>query len=459
MNGRPKARSAIALGRPAVGPRRPSIERTPLATDRTYAGDPPTGRSSLARWAIYHLVSLEALLVLFIYGVNIRLLLPSLPLPETVVFGACSLGIGGLVVLRDGVYLRGLPIVIAGLAFAAWMTASYGWSPSQVLAKEALPFILGVNLWALFAGACIVAGSRERTLRLLVLILLLALLLSVIGNYIYLVHGDFRFYRGGTGEWHHRTYLAWGRIVAVGAAIAMGMAVHMRFGSRKQVAFLVALGSCLCFLLISGARGALLSTIVASLFMLTLHRPRFRDGRMYVPQALLVAALGTFALIFYVTYLIYTGQTTTTLGRFLQLFDQAEDPLLRSGANRFDYFAGAYRAWLAAPIFGQGLKGFSTFFCGYDQPGCGAHNVFLQILADFGLIGFVIFAILIFTVICQIAPRKRQDPLLTILYMICIIVLINSLVATDITSSHFIYFFIGLLALRPPPELDEDDEA
>lgn len=429
-----------------------------MATDRIYNADRRESRLSLTRGAIYHLLSLETLLVLFIYGVNIRLLLPPLPLPETLVFGACSLGIGILVILRDGIYLRGVPIVIAGLAFAGWMTASYGWSPSRTLARADLPFILGVNLWALFAGACIVAGSRERTLRLLILILLLALLLSLIGNYIYLVYGDFRFYRGAADDWHNRTYLAWSRVVAVGAAIAMGMAIHMRFGSRKQLATLAALSCCLFFLFISGARGALLSTIVASLFMLTLHRPKFQDGRVYVPHALLAAGVSTLALIFYITYLLYTGQNTTTINRFLQIFDQADDPLLRSGANRFDYFAGAYRAWLDSPVFGQGLKGFSIFFCGYEQQGCSPHNVFLQLLADFGIIGFSIFMGFIFVAFSSIASRKNSnDPLLAIILMICVILLINALVAIDIATTHFVYFFLGLLALRPPSEMDDDE--
>ena len=37
---------------------------------------------------------------------------------------------------REGIYLRGLPVVVAALAFFGWAALSAGWSPSQVMVKK-----------------------------------------------------------------------------------------------------------------------------------------------------------------------------------------------------------------------------------------------------------------------------------------------------------------------------------
>jgi O-antigen ligase len=433
-----------------------------LAVDQlTYARRAAPGIGWLS-WAAYHLLSLETVLVLFLHARHLKLLLPGTPVPETLFYGALSIVVGVWIILHRGIYRRGVPIVIAGLAFTGWMVAAYGWTPEVSLARENLPFILVINLWALFVAACVVAGSRERMLRFLLLMVLLSIALAVFGNYIYLMHGNFRFYRGLGGEWDPRTYLHWGNIIASGAAIALAMILHTRFGSAKNLLLAAILGGCFFFTIVSGARGATLGILAAALCALVVDRPRIQDGRIEIAKAQLVGMILVVILVGYIAYLLMTGQTTGTLGRFLQLFDQADDPLLRRGANRFDYFAGAYRAWLEAPLFGQGLYGFSYFFCGAAGRGggCYPHNAILHVLADFGLIGLVLFVIFLIAGIRHLGPaRLRQDPLMLTLALAFVTVMVNVMVASDTATNYRLFFFIGLLALRPPPpEADDDDE-
>ena len=413
--------------------------------------------SSWLSWAAYHLLSLETLLVLFLYGRYLKNIMPGTPVAETLFYGGLSVAVGFWIILREGIYRRGIPIVAAGLAFSGWMFAAYGWSPSSYLARESLTFIMGINLWALFAAACIVAGSRERVMRLLLLIVLVTAIIAFTGAYIEIVHGSFRFYRGAAGNWEPRTYLIWGSIVSTGAAIAMAIAVHSRFGSLKQLAATTILCASFFFVMTSGARGASLAIITAALLALFIDRPRVNEGRIEIPKTQIVIVAIVVLLAGYVTYLLVSGQPTSTLGRFLRLFDQADDPLLRRGANRFDYFAGAYRAWLDAPLLGQGLYGFATFFCRFEQPGCYPHNAFLHVLADFGLIGLVLFLTFIIAGMRHLGlARLRQDPLMFTLAMAFTTVLFHVMVASDTATYYPLFFFIGLLALRPPPDLDED---
>ena len=426
-----------------------------LAIDQVSPSRPTVGLGWLS-WAAYHLLSLETLLVLFLYGRYLKNIMPATPVTETVFYGALSVAVGVWIILRHGIYLRGLPIVVAGLVFTGWMVASYGWSPSRTLARESLVFVLGINLWALFAAACIVAGSRERVMRLLLLIVLVTAAIAFTGAYIEIVHGSFRFYRGAAENWDPRTYLIWGSIVSTGAAIAMAIAVHSRFGSLKQLVAATILCVSFFFVMTSGARGASLAIVTAALLAFFVHRPRIHDGRIEIPKTQIVVVAIVALLVAYVAYLLTTGQTTSTLGRFLRLFNESDDPLLRRGANRFDYFSGAYRAWLDSPLLGQGLYGFAIFFCGYEQPGCYPHNAVLHILADFGLVGLVLFLFFIMSGVRYLnLSRLLGDPLMFTLTMAFATVFFHVMVASDTTTYYPLFFFLGLLALRPPSDLGE----
>lgn len=431
-----------------------------MAVDRISPAHRPLGLVGGVRWLAYHFCSLETCLVLFLYGAHLKAILPALPvpLPETVLYGALSIGIGLWVMVREGIYWRGIPIVIAGFLLTGWMVISYGWTPSRMMAQESLPFVMVINLWAVFVAGCIVAGSRERVLRLFVLLMLLAGLLSAIGSYIYFLHGDFRFYRGPYGEWHHRTYLAWGNTITTGAAVALALALHARWGSAKQLFGAAIFVCCLYFLMVSGARGALLGTLSAGVVAFVATSPRLRDGQLMMARAQLLALFLIGIIVVYFTYLVGTDQTPTTINRFLQLFDQADDPLLRRGANRFDYFAGAYRAWLDAPLFGQGLAGFTIVFCGVEQPGCHPHNIFLQSLADHGIIGGLLLAAFVLIGLHRYRiAQLHDDPLSVVMLMVFATIFVYVMVATDLPTAHRFFFFVGLLAMRPPAAEADDD--
>lgn len=430
-----------------------------MATKRVGSATWATGIGHAPGWLLYHLCSLETLLVLFLFAAHLKILLPSTPMPETVFYGIASIGVGLWIVFQQGIYIRGLPIVIAGLLFTGWMFMSYAWSPASGLARESLPFIFGVNLWALVVAACIVAGSRERVMRLFVMIVLIAAVLGVVGTYIHLVHGSFRFYRGESEFWGARVYLYWGNIVAIGAAIALGMAIYGRQNNLLRILAIATAGFGFFFVMASGARGATLGIMLAGLLVLLANPPRIASGRVELPKAQLLAFVALAALLGYVGYLILTDQSNATIDRFLDIFEEAEDPLLRGRSNRFDYFMGAWRAWLDSPVVGQGLQGFRIFFCGYEAEGCYPHNAFLQVMADFGAVGLLLFVVLLWAALRYVEPRALSvDPLRMILLMAFVPVFFLAMVAGDLTANHRLFFFLGLFAMRPLENDDDDDD-
>ncbi len=423
----------------------------------------PLGSLRRVQWLAHHLLSFEAVFMLFLYGNQIRPILPPIPGNEAMLFGFVTMAIGGWIIFRDGLYLRGMPIVLTGLLLIGWMALSVGWTPSRVFARENLNFLLTVDLWALFAGACIVAASRERVARLFVMIMALTVLLAVIGIYIEVVHGSFRFYhyRGGEGDWANPLYIAWGYIVSNGAVVSLALAIFSRIGSPKQLVAVLCLAVFGYFLLIASGRGPLLGLLLAGLLAAVIQAPRIGRGRVEVPQTQIVA-LGLLALAMgYIGYLYATGQTTGAIHRFLGLLEQADDPLLRASANRFDYFAFAYQLWLEAPLFGQGLSSFAIIYgAGRESPGAYPHNAILQILAEFGIVGLVLFVIFIGAGLRHYSlARLRRDPLSLLLVMLFVAFFAQTMVMGDFTKSYRFFFIVGLLAMRPlAAENDDDDE-
>lgn len=408
------------------------------------------GASHLLRRALYHLFSFEAVFVLFLYGTRVRILLPPIPMDEELFFGSITIGLGVLILLRRGIYLPGLPIICAGLLFLGWCIMSYAWTPSRVLAKTSLLYLATIDVWALVAGALVIAPDRERVVRLFLLILLLGTAVSVVGLGIYAHYGTFRFY-SGFQDAEQRVYLGWSYTVANAAAIAAAIAVFARLGTLKQLAATALFGLFLLFILVAGARGPLLAVGLAFMVALMVKAPQMPRGRIEVPRAWL-AGLAVFLLASgYIAYLFATGQVTETLARFIKLLQQAEgETALRTAANRFNYYAAAYQHWLDAPIIGHGVSSFSNLYFGREIRGTHPHNIVLQLLVEYGIVGLVLFLGFCWVALRRVTLRRmREDLLLATLVMLLMTFLLTAMVAADTPKNFRLFFLLALFALAP----------
>lgn len=408
-----------------------------------------TPRAFSARWMIAQLFSFEASFVLFLYSNEIKILLPTLPIDETVLFGALSMVVGAWIIWREGIYLPGLVILTAAFAFVAFALISYGWTPSKILFKQRIAYMLVFNMWCVIGGGLIIASSRARTLRFLCLVLALSLLIAAAGMRIYLIYGNFRTLDMWDELGFSRTYLNWGYTVADGAAVAIVIGLFSRFLSLKQLALFACFVLCAAFLLVGGARGPLLGVGMAGIVVISVRLPTIAPGRLEVSVGQLAGvAIGVLAVALIVT-LIATGRATTTLSRFMALADQAEGERGVEGASRWLYWPAAIRFYLQAPFVGYGFASFSSVYhLGAEKAGAHPHNVVLETAAELGTVGLILFFGFIWSGLRHASLRRlREDPLMVCVLAYFIAAIQNSMFAKELTGGRKLFFAVALFAV------------
>lgn len=412
-----------------------------------------TGRR--IRQLLGYLFSFELLFLLFLYSNEIKMFFTWLPIDETLVFAGLSGLIGIWILIRRGIYVPGLPILLAAACFLFWIMLSYGWTPSSILARKSLLYIFTFNVWCVIAGALIIAADRERAARFFILSMLLAVVLAATGLYIDYNFGSFRYWQGWQELGVRRVYLGWGYTIADGAAVLLAFTLFTRFASLRQLLAAAGLTICLAFLLVGGARGPFLGVMLATLIAVVARPPAIGRYRLEISPTQLLGALGFGLGVVAVLSLLGSGDAPLTLQRLHKALAMAfrEDDVapISLGADRLDYWPAAVAAWLESPIVGHGISGFNVWYRKSEEPGSHPHNIFLQSLADLGLIGFILLLLFFWSGLRQIrVTRLREDPLFLVAVLFFITGIMNGLFAKDLAGARKTFFVIGLLALAQP---------
>ena len=398
-------------------------------------------------------VSFEMVVVLYLYSNVFQTLLPPLPVDTTVIFFLLTVGFGGLVILKEGIYLRGLYLAMAFLPYLLWAFASLAWTPSRQLVYQNLQLLFTVDLWLLITGAMIIAHKRERMMRFLTLLVIFSVIVAIMGTGIYALYGSFKYAGWDVG----RVYNEWGRATANGAIVLLILFLRSRLLSARQLGLGLLLALCAAFLLIASSRSALLMLVVpALLFMMVNAMPPGRQGLALSRAQILLILVGA-AGVTAVVFLIGAGYKIDTISRFAKIFRQAEDTDLVMGANRFDYYAAALRYFFLSPLIGHGVRAFSILHRGVESPGVHAHNIFLEILADSGVIGFLAFMLLLLMAIRPLTlNRLRTDPMMLCVTMLFAGRFVAAMLGNDLAYQNVFFLAIGLLALKPPPAVETE---
>lgn len=397
-------------------------------------------------WLVMQICSFETAFVLFLNSDSFEILFfPSTNL--TIPLLGLSMGLGGWVLLREGINLKGLHVVMAFLALGAWIIVTYSWTPSIVIAKDRINGLFLVTLWTVIAGALVMANRRERVVRFLAISVIVGVFIAAKGMQVAIELGTVQRFAEDA-----RAHISWGRTVGPAVIVSFAVILFSKPLSIRQLLALGVLATSIGYLLLAGGRGPFLASAVALMvpFMLGakitktgLDLPRFQVIGF---SAMLLIAIG-------IGVLAMTSDAAFTLSRLMGTLEK--DNAVVGGATRIRYFPAAYDYWLQAPIFGHGIGSFSLKFLGFEQAGAYPHNIFLEIFCELGIVGFVLFLYFAYAA----SPRAtfsglRNDPLMLTVFMLVIMALMNAMVSSNIAGNRLVFLFLSMMAVRPPPKPD-----
>lgn len=287
-------------------------------------------------------------------------------------------------ILLLGVDWRGLiaPVKI-WLAFLLVILVSYvvnGMDPrtapsatgGSALPAAWLPMVFTLNTIFIMGVATVVAGCPDRRL-----------LRSIAGLYsIFTV--PFLLYIILTGE---RT---WGRLTAgtqpimwglLGLTVCLG-AFARKPGVLAAVAFAVGVYG----MLESSSRESLVALAIALLVVTPLYLQGMKQSRLLSALAGLCVTLAAATVLFdpYILNAIHY------VSHDVLLVDSAERGLDSGFTGRTGVWADTLNLWLKSPLYGIGFRQHERFLEGVP-----AHNSYLAMLADTGLVGFIVYLVLL----------------------------------------------------------------
>jgi O-antigen ligase len=204
--------------------------------------------------------------------------------------------------------------------------------------------------------------------------------------------------------------LAQARFYGSGALIAFVAWLYASPFSKRGVALIAVFAICFCGLLITGGRGPTLAALAAMMLPLALGLS-FVGRRLFASKAL----VATFVLLAVLIVALLQGASEfsdnlRTLQRLGVLFTEEEGG--GTAAARIDRWVLSWQFWLKQPLFGGGVGSWPILFNGLDEVNY-PHNLILEVLVEFGLIGLLLLAAMAFPAVRRASVRRlRGDPVL-----------------------------------------------
>jgi O-antigen ligase len=397
---------------------------------------------SLAKQGLQNLFSFETTLVLFLFAGSFKsasFIQSAIPIDLTLLFFILSLFTGFIIMIKKKLVVKisSFYLVTAYVLFATYSVASMIWSPSVDYAREKGTFMLLTVFWSLAASSLIISNEEIRVKRFLLIILLLASWQAFQSFQVYLVSSG-----EGFITVMGASYLGTGQIIGLGALVLLSVILFSKHPLiYKLFAFFLFI-IMLFILLILGGRGPLLATLLAMLLTLV-YAFKFDHFKLSISRYGIVVLILIFVSILVIGYLIASGNETQTLLRLMMLFEGSDDS---SAGTRAVYYGASIEFWKQAPLVGQGLGSWPVLYDGTDLRNY-PHNMFLEVLSELGLIGFVLFSMLLALGIKNLFYLQtiQGNPQCMGVVLLFVCSFLNILISGDIPDNRTFFCILGLM--------------
>jgi len=218
--------------------------------------------------------------------------------------------------------------------------------------------------------------------------------------------------------------------LAIGELLGIGVLIYLyRPGLiRTFLAIFV-----FVMLVLLGARGPFLFTVIAA----TLYFSLRKSQKLFNFKSLIILALLTSMFIVLAQFWSGAELLTQRLSGFSEL---SED---QSTLERLLAFQIGINAFVENPIWGLGLGGFGVYGYRIDE-NIYPHNIFIEIGAEMGLIGIILFTSGIIYIFV-LSKKQIKHPHIQIYFALFLLVFLNYLKSGGLIDARKFFVIIGIL--------------
>lgn len=367
-----------------------------------------------------------------------------IPVDLTALFFGISV-LGGIYILffvsRFSFRPSALKLNAIYLAFIIYALATYIWTPGEIYAKEKLLYIATLTFWPLLATSLIISSTYKRIRRFMIVYVAFATWVAVEAFLAYQQSGGWTISALG-GD-----YLGIGRVIGPAVLITLMFVLYYANTLFVRVAGMVIFVLFLYVQLITGGRGPLLSTIIPMLIPLTASISLQSKGTVKVRKAFPVMASMAGIAALGGIILLNSENVPVTIRRLDILFSESTGP--GSAQARVSFYVSSLGLWIQNLLTGHGV-GSWPLLIGHIDMQAYPHNLILETLVEFGLIGLTILGTLFVYGIRNLGGWNviRSNPLKMLICMIFLNTFINAMVSGDLTDNRFVFGALGLMMLN-----------
>ena len=250
-----------------------------------------------------------------------------------------------------------------------------------------------------------------------------------------------------TGTFHNPN--TFGTFLMAGVVLLFGIMVNYRAGFWKQLMMCIALGMGVSGLVITFSRSNWLATLVGVVVVLILAKK--------LRYLFMVLFSGIVAILAVKEFVPFAEHIFLRFVSIFTIFEEFDTLGRESSSARIYYVLAGLKMFLDNPLLGAGWRAFPAIFDYYkptDFPfwisSKESHTLFATILAELGIIGFLVSAWIVWRVVSRgfVGLKEMQDPYLRAVIIGLLSVFIAFQISLSFTAdfnNNFLWFFTGML--------------
>lgn len=334
--------------------------------------------------------------------------------------------------VRNYVNIRFHKYLVMFSLFALWILGSYFWSSRSAYAFAKLVRFLVYGVPAFLTASIIIAPSVKRLDNFICSFLLFWGIILSITLLAYFKDP------GNVSTLFDTNYLVTGQTIGLGVVILGAMLFHQESFSiyfKRTLGLVAGIFIAVFLELHIGGRGPLFSTLVVLGGLCALK---------YRPQKFLIMCLVGVAGIVVGFWLIKNIGDNHLPASLQRIF--SEDGM-QSLALRIEYYQSALQCWQTYLLKGVGIGSWPDYYGleKLDDIEWHPHNIFLEIAAETGLVGLILF-IGVVVILVRKVREQNTNKLLTILLCGIAFCFLNAIRSGDLNDNIVLFTFMGLLA-------------